>query len=87
LVAGDCNAPNALKVPFRLELVQPVENSTLPRAVTAGLPRISELSQDVLGEELGDFPMPGHRLRAASSGVAIPVVIPAMPDQDASGIL
>jgi hypothetical protein len=31
--------------------------------------------------------MPWRRLRAASSRLAVPVLIPAVPDQDASGIL
>jgi hypothetical protein len=49
--------------------------------------RVPELFQNVLGKEFGDFAMSGYRLRAASSRVAVPVVIPAMPYQGATGVL
>ena len=32
LVAGDCNAPNVLRIPFRLELLQPIQNAMLAQA-------------------------------------------------------
>ena len=40
-----------------------------------------ELLEDVLCEELVDFPMPGHWLRSARLRVAMPIVIAAAPDE------
>ena len=40
--------------------------------------------KDVLGEKLVDLPVSWHWLGNASFWIAIPVVIPAGPDEDAS---
>ena len=37
----------------------------------------------MLGEILVDFPMPWHRLRLPSFGIAIPVVAATVPHEDA----
>ena len=49
-----------------------------------GVPSIGELLQDVLGDDLVHFLVPGHRLGHSSLGVAIPIVPATMADEQAS---